>query len=166
MVVTTNNNDIVERLSIAYLTAVAGRAGCQISKLEIDKQSIDATVRPISGRKLSIDFQLKATAQNCIENGYVKHQLKKKNYDDLRTTHCTSPHFLIILVLPSDPTLWMQSDANQLSIQNCAYWMDLRGMPSLGDQASVSIKIPVSQAFNVSALMQMLTAEDARVTPA
>jgi hypothetical protein len=62
MVIATHANDIKERLSIAYVTAVAARAGCQITKLDVDKQSIDATVRPISGRKVSIDLQLKATS--------------------------------------------------------------------------------------------------------
>src|SRR6266496_1205713 len=89
MVIATQANDIKERLSIAYVTAVAARAGCQISKLEIDKQSIDATVRPVSGRKVLIDLQLKATSVERIKDGSLVFELPVKNYDDLRDVHCT-----------------------------------------------------------------------------
>ena len=100
MFVTTGLNDIKERLSVAYLAAVTARAGYQISHLSIDKQSIDATVRPITGRKLSVDFQLKATSAECIGDLHVIFDLSVNNYDHLRDTKCTALHYLMVLVLP------------------------------------------------------------------
>ncbi|MCK8787366.1 DUF4365 domain-containing protein [Roseomonas sp. NAR14] len=117
MPITTHPNDIKERLSIAYVTAVAARAGCQISKCDIDKQSIDVTIRPILGRKISIDFQLKATSIDCFSNDMISFDLPVKNYDDLRDPHCTAPHYLIILVLDSDDNAWLVNDEEALLIK-------------------------------------------------
>jgi hypothetical protein len=48
MSITTLENDIKERLSIAYATAVAARAGCELTEVRVDRNGIDATVRAIS----------------------------------------------------------------------------------------------------------------------
>jgi hypothetical protein len=165
MPVTTLPNDIKERLSLAYLTAVAARAGCQISHLDIDKQSIDATVRPIQGAKLVIDFQLKATSQECLEGDNVSFSLPLKNYNDLRDKDCTAPHYLLVMVLDPDDGLWLQSDENSLLIRRCGYWMDLRGLPETSNTAAVTIKIPRSQRFDVGALRTMLKMERERMRP-
>jgi hypothetical protein len=110
MVIATHFDDIKERLSVAYVTAVAARAGCQISKLDIDKQSIDVTIRPIKGRKVSIDLQLKATSKNCYQDEVISLDLPVNNYDDLRDSKCTAPHYLVVLVLDPDDDAWLASD--------------------------------------------------------
>jgi hypothetical protein len=66
MVVTTTENDIKERLSIAYVTAVAARAGCQLSEVRVDRNRIDGTISPISGARVKIDVQLKATSADVL----------------------------------------------------------------------------------------------------
>ncbi|MDB5479094.1 MAG: hypothetical protein JWO83_147 [Caulobacteraceae bacterium] len=165
MPIETQPNDIKERLSIAYVTAVAARAGCQISQPDIDKQSIDVTVRPVSGRKLAVDLQLKATSTECVEGGEVIFSLPVKNYDDLRDKHCTAPHFLIVLVLDPDDSLWLTSDEDALLIRRCAYWADLRGQPETTNQATITVKIPCSQRFDVEALRDMMTHALALASP-
>ncbi len=157
MVIATGPNDIKERLSIAYVAAVAARAGCQISKLDIDKQSVDATVRPVSGRKVSIDLQLKATSSECIRDDRVAFNLPIKNYDDLRDPHCTAPHFLVALVLDPRDEFWLTSNEEALLIRRCAYWMDLRGQPATTNKAAVTVAIPRAQRFDVVALRRMMT---------
>jgi hypothetical protein len=149
MVVTTQTNDIKERLSIAYVTAVAARAGCQVSKLDIDKQSIDATIRPISGRKLSIDLQLKSTSRECFDEETVSFPLPVNNYDNLRDTQCTAPHFLVVLVLDSADSEWLKSSEDALLIRRCAYWLDLRGEPPTTNRETISVKLPRKQLFDV-----------------
>ena len=156
MVITTQPSDVKERLSIAYVTAVAARAGCQISKPEVDRQSIDATVRPVSGLRVSIDLQLKATAVDCIRGGSVFFDLPIKNYDDLRDTHYTALHFLVVLVLDPDDGLWLTNDAEALLIRRCAYWCDLRGQPATPNRATITISIPCEQRFDVHALNGMM----------
>lgn len=156
MAITTCSNDIKERLSIAYLTAVAARAGCQVSKLDVDKQSVDATVRPISGGKISIDFQLKATSSTCLGEADVSFDLPIKNYDDLRDLHSTAPHYLIVFILDEDESAWLANDENALLIRRCAYWLDLRGKPETSNRHTTTVKLPRSQIFDVVALKAMI----------
>jgi hypothetical protein len=66
MAITTSVNDVKERLSVAYATAVAAGAGCQVVKQDIDKTSVDAIVSPISGLKSPIHLQLKATSEKLV----------------------------------------------------------------------------------------------------
>jgi hypothetical protein len=156
MVIATHFNDIKERLSVAYVTAVAARAGCQISKPDIDKQSIDVTIRPIKGRKVSIDLQLKATSKNCYQDEVISFDLPVNNYDDLRDSKCTAPHYLVVLVLDPDGDVWLASDEDALLIRRCAYWLNLAGLPETTNKETIAVKLPRGQRFDVAALMSMM----------
>ena len=89
MAISTSDNDIKERLSWAYLTAVAARAGCQITGFPVDKESVDATVRPVQGSSRQIDLQLKATSANVFEGEQVKY---KSADEELRNVAPGGPH--------------------------------------------------------------------------
>ncbi|MQB09386.1 DUF4365 domain-containing protein [Agrobacterium sp. ICMP 6402] len=158
MEIETDTNDIKERLSIAYVTAVAGRAGCQLSKLDIDKQSIDVTVRPIRGKKVSVDLQLKSTSQDCVDDEKVTFSLPVKNYNDLRDTRSTALHFLVVLILESSELDWLVADEAALLIKRCAYWIDLRGYPPTSNETKINIAIPRNQLFDVAAIQRMMRA--------
>lgn len=141
---------------MAYVTAVAARAGCQVGKLDIDKQSVDATIRPISGRRVSIDLQLKATSSAAIKDGKLEFDLPVKNYDDLRDECSTAPHYLVVLVLDGDDMQWLESDDDRMLLRRCAYWHDLRGEPSTSNIATVRVSIPLCRRFDVAALRKMV----------
>lgn len=164
MVITTHANDIKERLSVAYVTAVAARAGCQVTKLDIDKQSIDATIRPIRGPKVSIDFQLKATSRDCLDEANVIFSLPVNNYDDLRDTKCTAPHYLVVLVLELTEFDWLSNDEEALLIRRCAYWLDLRGSAPTTNRETVSVKLPRQQIFDVTTFTAMMRDAHAKAT--
>jgi len=156
MPITTSENDIKERLSIAYVTAVAARAGCQISKLDVDKQSIDAIVKPISGAKLQIDLQLKATSRSVLTGPDVVIDLPIKNYDDLRDTVTTAPHYLVVLALPDDPQTWLSLSDSELILRGCAYWESLVGKPRSENKTSQRIRFPqVLQGLMVRARLEL-----------
>jgi len=165
MFVTTGLNDIKERLSVAYLAAVTGRAGYQISNLDIDKQSIDATVRPITGRKLSVDFQLKATSANCIRELDIVFDLPVNNYDHLRDEKCTALHYLMVLVLPQAEETWLNQNEQRLLMNSCAYWLDLRGKEPIPNKETVRVFIPRSQILDSAALWAIMGAADRLASP-
>ena len=156
MFVTTGLNDIKERLSVAYLAAVTARAGYQISHLSIDKQSIDATVRPITGLKLSVDFQLKATSAECIHGTNVIFDVPINNYNHLRDTKCTALHYLMVLVLSKEDSIWLQQNEERLLVSGCAYWLDLRGRDASPNRDSVRVQIPRCQIFDANALKAIM----------
>lgn len=156
MLIKTSTNDIKERLSIAYVTAITARAGCQLAKCDIDKQSVDLTVRPIAGPKISIDLQLKATSTDCYQGDQVSFDLPVKNYDDLRNIRSTAPHYLVVLVLHSQEPEWLVNCEQGLLIKHCAYWLDLRGKPSTINTGTINVKLPRTQVFDVAALQDMM----------
>jgi len=156
MPITTSENDIKERLSIAYVTAVAARAGCQITKLDIDKQSIDAIVKPVSGAKLQIDLQLKATSRSVLVGSEVVVDLPIKNYDDLRDPVTTAPHYLVVLALPDDPEAWLSLTDSELILRGCAYWESLIDKPPSENETSQRIRFSQAQKFDPEALRGMM----------
>jgi hypothetical protein len=130
-VITTSINDIKERLSVAYVVAVAARAGCQVRDLVVDKQSIDALICPVSGRKTQVNLQLKATSEHIASGGQVKLSIPIKNYDDLRATDSIVPHYLVVLQLPEAPEEWLTVNAEELAIRRTAYYGNLYGLPAV-----------------------------------
>ncbi len=158
-------NDVKERLSLAYVTAVAARAGCHVTEYATDKQSVDATIRPIQGAKLAIDLQIKATSLGTFRDEVLVFDLPVKNYDDLRDPTGLVPHYLIVVVLAPDEQSWLESDEQALSLRHCGYWLDLRGGPPTSNRVTVTVALPRSQRFDVGALQSMmLTAYQGRAS--
>jgi hypothetical protein len=156
MVITTSHNDIKERLSIAYITAVAARAGCQVVKLDIDKESIDAMIRPVSGSKSQIDLQLKATSLKVLSDDSVKFSLPIKNYDNLRDLSSIVPHYLVILNLPEQEDAWLEVRASDLVLRGAAYYGSLYGHSAVSNTASRTVVLPQTQRFDVEVLRKMI----------
>lgn len=141
---------------MAYVTAVAARAGCQVIFPAIDRQSIDATIRPVSGARILIDLQIKATSRDCLQEDAAVLALPTKNYDDLSNARSAVPHYFVVLVLDHEDGHWLAIDESALIMRRCAYWMDLRGRPPASNLSSVTVRIPRTQQFDVTALRQML----------
>ena len=121
--------------------------------------------RPIRGREISIDLQLKATSGDCYVEDMVSFDLPVNNYEDLRDPHCTAPHFLVVLVLDADDGAWLVSDEEALLIRRCAYWLDLRGRPATTNKVTITVKLPRVQRFNVAALQAMMQSAYGRAAP-
>lgn len=156
MPITTSDNDIKERLSVAYVTTIAARAGCQVLKLDIDKESIDATIRPISGSKAMIDLQLKATSTDIAHGDYIKYSLPIKNYDDLRDTLSINPHYLVIFCLRADDQKWVRVNHRVLVLGGSAYYGSLYGHPAVPNSTSKTVSVPKGQLFDADILRRMI----------
>jgi hypothetical protein len=162
MAITTSENDIKERLSIAYVTAVAARAGCQITKLDVDKQSVDAMILPISGPLAQVNLQLKATSQSLVVGSEVIYDLPIKNYDDLRAS-ATNPHYLVILRLSGAPEDWLDVSVDELLLRGTAYWGNLHGLPSSSNMTTQRIRLPNSQRLTVQIIESMINQAPVRI---
>lgn len=91
--------------------------------------------------------------------------LPVKNYDDLRNTHSTALHFLVVLVLDEADTEWLTSSEDALLIRRCAYWYDLNGYPPTENESTVDVRLPRAQVFDVAALQAMIHKADERIVP-
>src|SRR5215470_14877443 len=162
MAVTTTDNDIKERLSVAYLTAVSARAGCQFSEVNVDRNRIDGTISPIAGARVKIDLQLKATSSPSFENDHLIFDLDVAAYDALRSTQVQSAQLLVVLALPEDPASWLTADEETLALKKCAYWLNLSGRPTVSNTATVRVRLPRSQILSPEELRHLIERADAK----
>lgn len=161
--ISTTDNDIKERLSLAFLLAVAGRAGCQVTTQPLDRMSIDATVAPVQGAKVKLDVQLKATSGLEFDGTQALFDLPVRNYDHLRSTEVENAQILIILDLPQEKADLMEVNEEALIMRRCAYWMDLYGKPSTTNSKSIRVRLPRAQLFTPEALIDLMERRLARL---
>jgi Domain of unknown function (DUF4365) len=144
-----------ERLSLAYINAVAARAGYEALPTAIDIDSIDGVLRSTTGRRPQIDFQAKATSTDVVGDDDVTFDLSVKNYNDLRA-ETVNPRLLILFVMPSDEELWMSLSQDELVLRHCGYWLSLRGMPDTENSTKIKVRIPREQVFDVNQLTMLM----------
>ncbi len=102
-------NEQKQQLSVAYVHAVAARAGYACQVKVPDLESVDVQIRA-SGRvhetsivrSPRLEIQLKASSVLRLKRDYVSFALPRKNYDDLRADSLV-PKLLVVLMLPEDP---------------------------------------------------------------
>lgn len=155
-------NEQKQQLSVAYVHAVAAKAGytCQVQEVDID--SVDVVISA-SGkvhdrsviRSPRLDVQLKATSAVPIKENDMVFPLPRKNYDDLRTKRLV-PIILVVLVLPKDPEQWLETSDDCMISRRCAYWTSLSGMPETRNARTVSISLPRSRQFSVAQVQGMM----------
>jgi hypothetical protein len=155
-------NEQKQQLSVAYVHAVAARAGYACQLISIDDDSVD--VQPAARgwvhhravlRSPKIDIQLKATIQPSLRQGHLAFALPRKNYNDLRE-EALVPRILVVLLLPEDDRLWLEQTADQMISRSCAYWMTLLGRPETKNQTSVTVHLPRDQCFTVAGLRTVM----------
>lgn len=154
--ITTQLNDIKERLSVGYTTLIAARAGCEVAEGSVDRESRDVSIRPIQGMPVAIDVQLKATSTLVEENGEIVYDLPIKNYNDLRNPIVANARILVILDLTVDQGKWLVSTDDRTIFERCAYWASLYGEPLSTNATKKRIRIPKDQTFNADSLLEIL----------
>ena len=149
--------DQKEQLSLAYVYALAARAGFATSVPVPDRDSVDLHVQAGGPRRPALDLQLKATAVlQRPQAGFVSFQLKIKNYDDLRVETQT-PRLLVVLELPAEESRWMTVTDEQLVLRRRAYWLSLQhGFSEKAGQQTVTVRIPESNLLDVDALRDLM----------
>ena len=158
-------NDVKEALSIAYIQAICGMAGCLYST-DAKDYWFDITIKDVvkgqdgkccpSGYNL--DIQVKATTDYEINDGHVKYRLRNKNYNDLADSNPGTPRILVVLILPENKNDWLLQNIESLALKKCAYWMCLKGQGIRQNaDSSTTIKIPLSNIFSVSKLCEIIS---------
>ncbi len=155
-------NEQKQQLSIAYVHAVAARAGYTCQFKNVDNDSIDLQVaarglvheRAVA-RSPMIDIQLKATSLAVLKERHLPFPLPVKNYNDLRAPAFT-PRVLVVLLLPEEDDRWLEQSEEAMITRHCAYWMTLLNKPETPNQTSVTVHVPRDQQFTVSALRLLM----------
>lgn len=162
---------IKEDLSIAYVRAVAGRAGIYLAHYVRDwgvDGSFD-TIQIVGGKPFPsgfpLDYQLKATECWDCNDDRIIYDLDVEIHNALAMR--TRQHLeeganscvLILYCLPDDPSQWLTLNADGLILRKCCYWYMIDG-PVSDNARTVRVKIPTSQVLTPNALLGLL--EDAK----
>ena len=130
---------IKERLSLAYVHAVAGRAGVNVAH-SIHDYGIDGILTPVDKIGSSyaesgfiLQFQLKATTRWNISGSDVVYDLEAGAYNNMVGRHPSAvPMVLILMCMPHDEELWLRSNDKVLLLKNSCYWLWLTSEVSQG----------------------------------
>lgn len=150
-------NDIKEHLALAYVYAVASRAGCSTELIRVDRNSVDLTVKhfdpnagPQSIREGVIDIQVKAHVHDPPPGPIRYYLANEKNFRDLRHAHHLYPKLLVVVLLPSDEASWMSLTEDALVLRRCGYWKSIVGSEDR------TIMFPRENVLDGAALMRLM----------
>jgi hypothetical protein len=159
-----SDDDIREQLSIAYIHAVASRAGYAWERTSIDRDGVDGRIharglvdRTAVLRSPHIALQLKATTTLSGDADPMSYPLKQKNYDDLRG-RCAEPRYLALLVMPADEKDWLHLGPDALVLRRCMYWHSLRDAPDSGNETATTVHVSRANVLDVDALKRLIAA--------
>ena len=144
-----------ERFSLAYIAAIAARAGFEFLESSDDFDSIDGLLRSAQGRRPKIEFQAKATSRDLVRADHIAFPLGLKNYDELRIETIT-PRLLFVVILPNDEEQWLSQSQDELILRHCGYWQSLRGMPDVVNEHSVTVRLPRTQIVSVEQISALM----------
>jgi Domain of unknown function (DUF4365) len=155
-------NEQKQQLSVAYVHAVAARAGYSFQVQTVDDDSVDVVIGATGYvhhqavlRSPRLEVQLKASSVLQLESNHLAFPLKLKNYDDLRQK-CLIPRILLVLVLPENPGEWIEMTEECMISRRCAYWASLLGMPESENSTSVTVRLQRFQRFDVDQLQGLM----------
>jgi hypothetical protein len=146
----------MEQFSRAYVKAVASVAGCKLEWNTVDDDSVDGTLKrrntQSAVRSPCLDFQLKCTAQDCLQADGVHFPLSLKNYNDLRPENLAVPRILIVILVPLEIENWTLHTEAELALRRCGYWISLRRCPATPNISTKTVTFPRIQTLDPSSL--------------
>lgn len=148
--------DQKERLSLAYVQAVAARAGYVTADYGLDRDGIDLRIQAGGAMRPALELQLKATVSlGQPRKGQFRFSLKRRNYDLLRKPTQT-PRLLVVLDLPKEVEQWMTITQEMLVLRRRAYWLNLSGFEETANTDSIAVAIPMQNVFDVGSLCELM----------
>lgn len=149
-------SDQEERISVAYVLAIAARAGYTTAERDLDRDGVDLSLQAGGAMRPAIDLQLKATMNlGSPRDGTFHFPLPARNHN-LLCQATQTPRLLVVLDLPRDEDQWMTVTREELTLRRCAYWANLFGRDETPNVESVTIPIPERNLFDVDALRTLM----------
>lgn len=154
---------IKERLSMAFVDAIAGRAGVNVAR-ELHDYGVDGTFQSVvktplgfAGSGFTVQFQLKATVNWTEEDDHIVYDLEAKAYANMRLRGRSAvPLVLIVMCLPRDHRLWLRHNRRALVLKNCCYWLWLPGGVIPANRSTVRVQLPRQNLLTTAALEGIL----------
>ncbi|MEV0955122.1 DUF4365 domain-containing protein [Streptomyces sp. NPDC049951] len=145
-----------EQVSLAYLSAVATRAGATSAVWNVDKDGVDVTLQR---NLIDVAFQMKCTfAPTVLSDGETyAFDLDVRTYDLLRATNRSSAGFLGLVVVPRDIDAWLTQNDESLLMRCSGYYARIQNCPSVSNQGTTRIHLPKKQRLDQAGLDDIFT---------
>jgi hypothetical protein len=154
--------DTKEELSLAYVHAVATKAGFTIDTVRKDRDSVDVIVRArgqlsptASVTSPAVDIQLKAHVKDPLPDGEFPFDVPVKNYNDL-VRRCLIPRILVVFTMPADEASWVSCSEDELILRRSAYWISLLGRKPTKNSQTERVQLARAQTFDPAGLAEIL----------
>jgi hypothetical protein len=148
-----------ERFSRAWLIAAASAADFTYEIVADDERGVDMTIH---SHEHTLDFQLKATSNPEFQDNCVIHDLDVRTYNLLRSTQRSGYGVLAVIVVGGDTAAWHVMDHDGTSLARSAYYLPLFGMPSTENEATIRLKVPLSNLLTAGGMQTLMDAQAAR----
>lgn len=157
-----------ENFSLAYIRAIAAKAGMIVWRPEDDFGTDLAFTRivsyqPVSTKRhrryidphnVSIPFQVKSTKNWEDLGDKIRYDLEATAFDDLIYRRNTS--LLLVMCLPQTVEEWLVQDKQKLQLHHCCYyWEPDEADIMTPNDSTKRIFIPSEQVFTPDALTEM-----------
>ncbi|MBU4077887.1 MAG: DUF4365 domain-containing protein [Euryarchaeota archaeon] len=143
-----------ENLSIAYISAVAAKAGFMCFRPQDYGTDIEVGIveqignnRIDTGYRLCIQAKASHNFTTSDPDNCIVYDLDVKNYNSLIMENRGIPAILVLYCMPSNDDDWLSVHDNCTTLKYCGYWMSLRGKPESTNSSTQRIKIPKEQMF-------------------
>jgi hypothetical protein len=155
---------IQEDLSVAYISAVAAKAGYDCQNYGRHDYGIDLQINPIVeiNKKryyegVPLRIQAKASHDFGYSNsGYISFDLKTRNYNILAKDQKGYPIILVLYCMPRNDNDWLSIYNEGTTLKHCGYWLSLRGKELSNTKYTTNIKIPKDQIFSETSLISLM----------
>jgi hypothetical protein len=141
-----------EQLSVAFVHAIATRAGYTIGSWRVDKDGVDMTLRDDG---LLVDLQLKCTCSPTQTNAGYTYPLDAKTYDKLRKRDRSGPGYLVLVIAPKDVEEWIRHDPKELMLACHGYWARIQDREDPAAGQTKTITLPEFQILDRHAMVEM-----------
>jgi hypothetical protein len=156
-----------ERLSVAYVSAIAAKAGATFVETGGTEYGVDGylqrvTVVPglgVISTGLAINCQIKSTITSERRETIVAYDMDYLAYNRLHYQTRTGPFILLLFCLPRSSDEWLKVDEDKLHLQKCCYWHHIDGEPTT-NSSSYTIHIPRSRVLTPDSVSELLDMSD------
>lgn len=152
---------IQEKLSLAYVKAIAAQAGVNFVETGGNDYGVDAFIQKViqleNGKLVTNGYpmqcQIKASSVCIVEEQDVVFDVKADAYNKLIAAE--KAVLLIVFRMPKGKLDWLSSDEDALKISNCCYWYIVDGLETKNSEQK-RIRIPRVQQFNEESINTLL----------
>ncbi|MEV5541770.1 DUF4365 domain-containing protein [Saccharopolyspora shandongensis] len=151
-----------EQFSLGFVRMVAAAARCSVKYHETDYDGVDITIASSAEYEKyygpEFELQVKCTTQAWrLDDSHLSWRLKEKPFRKLTSPKRYLPAYLGVLVVPSEPELWLDQDDARLITKSRMYWQRAAELGTVDDGAgSKSVKLPRSNLFTAAQLLGIM----------